>query len=132
MTTLLSPRKRIKEHDLRICTWNVRTLYRSDADTQLEKVLSNYNADITALQEMRWTGQGCTNLSSCDVYYSGHASRHEFRYGFVVGESLRHLVSKFTAVGERLAGIRINATYFYISVVDPYTDTTTHYLKYET
>ena len=70
------PRKRIKVHDLRICTWNVRSLNRPGAVSQLETVLKGYKADITALQEMRLTGQEQTNLSSCDVYYSGHASRY--------------------------------------------------------
>ena len=66
--------------------------------------------DITALQEMRWTGQGRTKLSSCDIYYSGHASRHEF-------SNLRNFVSRFTAVDERLAAIRIKAKYLYISLI---------------
>ena len=34
-----------------------------------------------------------------------------------MGESLRVLVSKFTAVDERLASIRIKAKYFYISLI---------------
>ena len=34
----------------------VRSLYRPGA--QLETVLKVYKADITAFQEMRWTGQG--------------------------------------------------------------------------
>ena len=46
---------------------------------------------------MRRTDQGCTNLSSCDVYDSGHASRHEFGCGFA-------------------AAIRIKAKYFYITL----------------
>ena len=66
---------------------------------------------------MRWTGHGRTNLSSCDVYYSGHASRQEFGCGFAVGKSLRHFVSRFTAVDERLAVIRIKAKYLYISFI---------------
>ena len=66
---------------------------------------------------MRWTGQGQTSLSFCDVYYSGHASRHEFGCGFAVRYDLRNLVSRFTAVDERLAAIRIKAKYFYISII---------------
>ena len=99
---MTTPRKRIKAHDLRICTWNVRSLNKPGAVSQLETVLKDYKADIIALQEMRWTGHGQTNLSSCDVYYSGHASRHEFRCGFAVGEDLRDLFSRFTAVDESL------------------------------
>ena len=72
MTTSL--RKRIKAHDLRICTWNVRTLYTPDAVAQLENVFSNSKADIIALQEIRGTGQACTNIRSCDV--SAHVTTH--------------------------------------------------------
>lgn len=46
-------RKRIKNHDLRLCTWNARTLYRYGAFIQLANILEKYNADITAIQEMR-------------------------------------------------------------------------------
>ena len=66
---------------------------------------------------MLWTGQGQTNLSSCDVYYSVHASRHKFRCGFVGRGDLRGLVSRFTAVDERLAAILIKAKYFYICLI---------------
>ena len=90
--TTPNPNKRIKAHDLRICTWNVRSLNKPGAVTQLEKVLRKYKTDITALQEMRWTDQGSTNLSSYDVYYNVHASRHEFGCGFVIGDNLRYLV----------------------------------------
>ena len=97
---------------MRICTWNVRSIYRAAAVTQLEKVISNFKADITALQEIRWTSQGQTNLSSCDVYYSGHAFRHEFGCGFAVVENLRDLVARFTAVDKRLTAIRIKKKIF--------------------
>ena len=59
--------------------------------TQLENVLSDYKADITALQEMGRTGQGRSNLSFCDIYYIGHASRHEFGCGFAVRRNLGDL-----------------------------------------
>ena len=112
-TDFVDDNKRIKEHDLRICTWNVRTLNRSVAVAQLKNVLSNYKA----LLEMRWVGQGRTNLRSCDVYYSTHASRHEFGCCFAVSGDLRKLVSRFIAVDERLAAMRIKAKYFYISFI---------------
>ena len=112
-----TPRKRFKDYDLRVCTWNVRSLYRPGAATQLDNVLSNYKADITALQEVRWLGQGCLKQKSCDIYFSGHDSRHEFGCGFAVSGRLRHLVSRFNAVDERLAAIRIKAKFFNISLI---------------
>ena len=58
---------------------------------------------------MRCIGQGCRSQAHCDIYYSCHAERCEFECGFVVGRSLRHLVSNFTPVNEREDKIRIKA-----------------------
>lgn len=111
------PRKRFKDHDLRVCTWNVRTLNSDGASIQLVNVLKEYRADITALQEIRWKGQGCKKFNHCDVYYSCHDNKRIFGCGFAVGERLRNLVMQFTPVNERLAAIRIRAKYFNISLI---------------
>ena len=78
-------------------------------------------ADITALQEKRWLGQGCYKLRNYDIYYSGldHGIR-KYGCGFVVGRRLRHLVSRFTPVSERIVTIRIKARFFYISLICVY------------
>ena len=47
-------RKRIMDCDLRVCTWNIRTLNRDDASAQLAQTLIECVADIIAIQEMRW------------------------------------------------------------------------------
>lgn len=109
--------KRKKDYDLRVCTWNVRTLYRPGAAQQLADALTKCKADITAIQEMRWIGQGCLKKNNCDIYYSCHPERHEFGCGFVVGAKLRRRVSHFTPINERLATIRITAKFFNISLI---------------
>ena len=86
------------------CIWNVRTLYREGVSIQLVNVLKKYKADIIALQEIRWKGQGCKKLQSCDMW-------------FMVGERLHNLVLQFEAVNERLATIRIRAKYCNISLI---------------
>ena len=63
-------RKRIMDYDLRVCTWNIRTLNRDGASAQLPKILIRCGADITAIQEMRWIGQGCKIKEYCNIYYS--------------------------------------------------------------
>ncbi|XP_060665604.1 craniofacial development protein 2-like [Drosophila nasuta] len=106
-----------KDYDLRICTWNVRTLNWEGASIQLADALEKLKADITAIQEMRWTGQGCSKRANCDIYYSCHAERREFGCGFVVSRRLRHHVSNFTPVSERLATIRVKARFFNLSII---------------
>ena len=78
------------DYDLRVCTWNIR---------------------------MRWIGQGCKSQAHCDIYYSCHAERREFGCGFVVDRRLRHLVSGFTLVNQRLAKILIKAKFHNISLI---------------
>ena len=111
------PCKRNKEYDLRACTWNVRSLNGEGASARLVDVLVRVKADITAIQEMRWTGQGKKNIGPCDVYYSCHVKERKFGVGFVVGERLRRQVLSFTPVDERLATIRIKARFFNISLI---------------
>lgn len=106
-----------KDNDLRVCTWNVRTLYRPGAAQQLADTLMTLKADITAIQEMRWKGQGCIRKKNCDIYYSCHTDRHEFGVGFAVGAKLRRRVSHFTPISERTATIRIAARFFNISLI---------------
>ena len=65
--------KRIMDYDLRVCTWNILTLNRDGASTQLAKALIECRADITVIQEMRWMGQGCKSQEHSDIYYSCHA-----------------------------------------------------------
>ena len=79
--------------------------------------LINCRADITAIQKMRWIGQGCKSQKLCNIFYCCHAERREFGCGIVVSRGLRHLVSGFTPVNERLAKTRIKAKFHNISLI---------------
>ena len=106
-----------KDNDLRICTWNIRTLNGNGGMIQLADALKRAKSDITALQEMRLPGQGCMRRNDCDIYYSGHCTKRMFGCGFAVSPRLRHLVSNFAPVSERIAKIRIKAKLFNISLI---------------
>ena len=103
--------KRIKDYELRVCTWNIRTLNRDGASAKQAETLTECGADITAIQEIRWIGQECKIRQNCNINYSWHAEKREFVCGFVVDQSLRHLVLGFTPVNERVAKIRIKAKF---------------------
>ena len=88
-------------------SWNVHTLHRVSPCAQLADALIKCKTNITAIQEMRWIGQACKRLASCDMYYSCHVNKHEFGRCFVLSKRLRHLVPGFTSVNERIATIII-------------------------
>lgn len=47
-----------RRNDIRIATWNVRSLYRPGALKILSNEALKYKLGILALQEIRWTGSG--------------------------------------------------------------------------
>ena len=46
---------------------NIRTINRDGVSAQLEAFIE-CKADITAIQEMRWIGQGCKSQAHWDIY----------------------------------------------------------------
>ncbi|XP_054082672.1 uncharacterized protein LOC105219245 isoform X1 [Zeugodacus cucurbitae] len=118
--------KRLKDYELKACTWNVRTLNWEGASAQLVDVLVRVKADIPAIQEMRWTGHGRKKMGPCDIYYSGHIKERKFGVGFVVGERLRRRVLAFTPVDERL-----KAKFFNISLICAHVIKDTFYERLE-
>ena len=59
---------------------------------------------------MWWIRQGCKIRKNCNIYYSCHVEKHNF--GFVVGRSLRRIVSGLNPV----AKIYIKAKFHNISL----------------
>ena len=49
-------------------TWKFRSLNRERSSIQLTEAQAKIKADITAMQDMRWKGQGCIKKSICDIY----------------------------------------------------------------
>ena len=90
------------DYDLRVCTRSIGTLNRDGVSA---KLVIECRANITAMQEMRWIGQG-------------YKSKAQLPYGKTrIRRSLRHIVSGFTTVNERLAKNRITAKFHNISLI---------------
>ena len=107
-----------KDNDLKLATWNVRSLLRPVGLRSLTSALRAAKHDITAVQETRWPGKDSVTSSDYKFYYSGEAidSTREFgkiwqrligleikkRHGIFIGKytKLRMVtVSNFTVYG---------------------------------
>jgi exonuclease III len=55
-------------------------------------VTQEYNVDILALQEIRWTGHNIFEKRECNIYYSCYNKLHQFGTGFIVSKRAKHLV----------------------------------------
>ena len=111
-----------KTKELKIGTWNIRTLYRAGAVNNLEKEISRYKLDVVAIQEVRWTGHGKMERKEHSIYYSCQAKKHEFGCGFVIAKKINHLVMDFQPIDWRICKIRLRGKFQNISIINVRTD----------
>jgi len=77
-----------KNAEIKIGTWNIRTLYKPGALRNINSEIAKYKLHIVALQEIRWLGNGNVQAKNATVFYSGTKSnRHEKGIGFVVNNT---------------------------------------------
>ncbi|KAL4148242.1 hypothetical protein QTP88_002523 [Uroleucon formosanum] len=82
--------------DIRIGTWNIRTLFKAGAMEILIDEVKRYKLLIVALQEIKWPGSGSVKSNDTIIFYSGGTSpRHEFGVGFLI--NVTYFVSEFGA-----------------------------------
>lgn len=103
---------------MKIFTWNVRTLYTAGGLRILESIGNKYKADLIALQEIRWTGEGVLHKKNFDLFYSCDKKNHLLGTGFLVGRKLKPNILDFKAISPRMCVIRLKAKFFNISIVN--------------
>jgi hypothetical protein len=71
-------------------TWNLSTLYRAGAMTELIKGMDKYKIDTRALQKIRLPGKGTVITNNYLILYSGHKSdKYEFGTEFYISKYIR-------------------------------------------
>ena len=115
------------DNEIRLCTWNVRTLLRPGARHELLDMLSRYEADITALQEVRLSGNDIIRdkKRKGDFYYSGMEKQGMYGVGFVVRGELRDSVMGWMPVNERMCVLRLKGAFYNTCVICAYAPTET-------
>jgi exonuclease III len=79
---------------LRVGSWNV-LLYQSGALKMLLSQLDSHKMDITAIQEIRWTGEGM--IKTIILYFIAVIGNIMFGTGFIVNRRIKHLVTGLKA-----------------------------------
>jgi hypothetical protein len=86
INTMKTISKSKRKKDLRLATWNVRSLFRPGGLRITINELRNYKLSIAAIQETRWnkfTPQAFTS-NGYNFYTSSLANNHEFGTVFLV------------------------------------------------
>jgi hypothetical protein len=103
-----------RRKDLRLATWNVRSLYKPGGLRITIYELRKYKIVTAAIQETRWnklTPQAVTS-NGYNIYTSSLANNHEFGTAFPVDSKFNHMVINFTTINERVYVIRIKGRFF--------------------
>jgi exonuclease III len=115
-----------RKKDLRLATWNVRSLYRPCGLSITINELKKFKIAIAAIQETRWnkfTPQAFTS-NGYNIYTSSLANNHGFGTAFLVNLKFNHMVINFTPINERLCVIRIKGRFFNYSLINIHAPTT--------
>ena len=64
--------------------------------------IDKYKIGITAIQEVRWTGQGALEKRDHTIFYSCDKRQHLFGVSFVVNKNFKHLVMDLKAISTRI------------------------------
>jgi len=77
----------------------------------------SYKMDITAFQEVRWTGEGITDKKNHTTFNSSDKKHHMFGTGFIVNKRIKCLVTDFKAKTPRVCKICVRGLFFNCSLI---------------
>jgi exonuclease III len=118
INTMKTNSKRRK--DLRLATWNARSLYRPGGLRITINELRKNKIEIAAIQETRWnklTPQDFTS-NGYNIYTRSFANNHESDTTFLANSKFIHMVINFTPINERICVIRINGRFSNYSLIN--------------
>jgi exonuclease III len=67
--------------DMRFCTWNVRSLYRSGLLKTVARESGKYKLDLVGVQEVRWEEGGTKRAEDYTFFYGRGNEDHQTNTG---------------------------------------------------
>ena len=104
---------------LKIGTWNVRTLYEEGKFTNVQLEMTRLDIDMLGLCEVRWKGAGKITSNDYTFIYSG-GNEHRNGVGLMMKNYLAKVVSGYWPVSERVLVLRIKGNPFDLSIIQVY------------
>jgi hypothetical protein len=63
--------------DMRVGTWNIRSLYWAGSLVTVSKELAKYRLDLVGVQGVKWEGGGTELAGECTFLYGKRNDNHE-------------------------------------------------------
>ncbi|XP_055375392.1 uncharacterized protein LOC129608093 [Condylostylus longicornis] len=118
-------RQCIKDSDLNIGSWNIRTMLLPGKMAEVVDEIMNYNFEIVALQELRWKGQGELRKRDYSIFYSGNTKPGLNGTGFYVSKKIRNSVLYFEPINDRVCVLKLRGKFQNITLLSVYSPTET-------
>ena len=100
--TVCKPKNGRVKSEMRLATWNVRTLHQPGKLHNMDREMRRLKVDIMGVAEVRWTGVGSVELpeGGCFIYSGGQEHKHGV--GVMLNKRAKECLSGFYAVSERV------------------------------
>ncbi|XP_028168072.1 uncharacterized protein LOC114358336 [Ostrinia furnacalis] len=111
-----------RNQQLRLCTYNVRSLLSNERLLELSHALKKINYDIIGLSEVR--KQGCTIEEHQDfiLCYTG-VSGGLHGVGFIIKKTFKQNIVNYTGISERVAVLKLRFGNHTLSIIQAYAPT---------
>ena len=116
-------KKRKKRKEIKICTWNIRTMLVTGKMQEIATEIMKYHVQIAALQELRWKEQGEIDKGEYIILYSGDTKKGKNGVGFIIDKETKSNIMDFKPINSRMAYIQINSKPHNITIINVYAPT---------
>lgn len=117
-------RQRIRTNDIKLATWNVRTMLQPGKMMEVANETLKYNIDVVALQEIRFKDCGKIDKKDFSLYYSGSNDRAgQLCTGFIIKKKVKNCILGFEPISDRICKIRIKGKFQNITIISAHAPT---------